>query len=230
MFSSVFALFMFTFVQLSECSSCVEVSSDMMKRFVSGQKIISGGIQHEELYSLRDCIKECWLQSRCKTITYHRTDLTCDIGGTLAVVKDTNDQNYVTSNRTDWPRPLLMDLVGVCGNHTCTADERCVALGNGKQHCIALTYVPDFVLFIKTLYWFGRDKKPWADAENDCAAYGGSLARLDSQSINTFCLKEMTARSKKNIHISNLYLIHPCNLWTEKIIYVTLPIRVCCVD
>ncbi|XP_069119123.1 C-type lectin domain family 17, member A-like [Argopecten irradians] len=181
----ILTLFMFIYVRFTEGSTCFEFGEDIRYSLLPGLKLTGEVHRHGQSYSLRGCFKECLIQQGCKAITYHRTHLTCAIGGAAAVLATTSDLNYISGSRDHLPQ--ANDLAGVCGTHVCTEVERCVVLKSGTPVCVELTCPPDWQPFQNKCYKLVTAKKNWTEAKTDCVSLGGSLALLDTAFVSNFC-------------------------------------------
>ncbi|XP_046356022.1 uncharacterized protein LOC124134947 [Haliotis rufescens] len=88
--------------------------------------ILNATFETVDHVGLLQCVRGCYVRSRCKSFAYETETETCFLNSKTdmeVVASDkVNTANTVYSNIADWPGRLA----GVCYNHTCSHDSICV--------------------------------------------------------------------------------------------------------
>ncbi|XP_060069769.1 low affinity immunoglobulin epsilon Fc receptor-like [Ylistrum balloti] len=122
------------------------------------------------------CIKECKRSADCAEVTFDRDQLNCGL--------------VRKSTATSFPVDLSTRL-GPCATKKCSVNERCVSMTDGSGLCInALTCEG---IYTQGRCFFEGSTSTWFEGRDKCQELDGSLATIDSNTMNYFILRVTSA-------------------------------------
>ncbi|XP_056016215.1 low affinity immunoglobulin epsilon Fc receptor-like [Ostrea edulis] len=145
----------------------------------------------ESPIGLQQCVRMCYLNRPCKSVSYNKIQLTCHLHEEdiqpEALVSD--DCCHFVNNITG-----TQNLMKNCAQNSCGLQESCVNLKNAKT-CIKsrcshgmYSYEEETKMCFRVVY---KTFLNWTDAENFCQRDRGHLINVDTANKNTFISQQL---------------------------------------